>query len=132
MEWPIWRNSNYGSWDGVGWSDNTSGPGEIGNMVVVSVKNGNATESYNSMMHLAVGDEVDITTCSTVFAYVVTTPPSSRTMIANDTWPLDPNPDEPGAAPTVAQLTMIAIPQLDPPVRNNYVGFAELTGTTPR
>jgi len=131
-KWPIWSIDGGGVSSGVGWYENTSGPGVVGNMVVASVTDTDAKKSYQSMMRLAAGDVVKITTCTSIFTYKVTVPPSTRTMGATDTRPFELDPDNPGAAPTVALLTMIAIPGFNPPVGTYYVGFAVLTGTTPR
>lgn len=87
---------------GLGWYENTAGPGQVGNFSVAghSVTHG---EPFKDLMGLPEGSSVVVETHDRIYTYVID---SSTVVHTSETWVLDPVPGEPQAEPTDQLLTL--------------------------
>jgi len=127
--WPI-RAGVDDLTDAVGWYQQTSVPGQLGNMAVVGSRLMSGGP-FASIQDLNVGDEVVIETCDTRYTYTVKAAPRDLTVQPGDTWVLGAVPGQPGKIPTDAWLTLIANQDVLPG-QDRAVGFAQLTDSAPR
>jgi sortase A len=112
---------------GVGHYDGTAAPGEVGNFALAGhrVTHG---EPFAKLLTLRRGDQVLVETREAVFTYVMDTSPADLTVDETAGWVLDPVPDQPGAAPSRALLTLTTCQDLfHSPDRS--VGFGHLEST---
>ncbi|GAA3567042.1 hypothetical protein GCM10022197_23910 [Microlunatus spumicola] len=112
---------------GVGHYDETAAPGEVGNFAVAGhrVTHG---EPFAKLLTLRKGDRVVVETRAAVFTYVMDTSPADLTVEETAGWVLDPVPDQPGADPTRALITLTTCQDLfHSPDRS--VGFGHLEST---
>ena len=112
---------------GVGHYDATAAPGEVGNFALAGhrVTHG---EPFARLRTLRRGDEVVVETREAVFTYVMDTSPGDLTVKATASWVLEPVPDDPGASPTRALITLTTCQDLfHSPDRS--VGFGHLAST---
>ncbi|MFT4164822.1 MAG: class E sortase [Microlunatus sp.] len=113
---------------GVGHYTNSVLPGEIGNFSVAGhrVTHG---EPFRRLLELNKGDQIIVETRDKIYTYVMDDSPRNLTVTDTETWVLDPNPHEPGAAATEAVMTLTTCQDLfRTPDRS--VGFAHLIKTT--
>lgn len=112
---------------GVGHYDGTAAPGEVGNFALAGhrVTHG---EPFARLLELRKGDRVVVETRTAVFTYVMDTSPADLTVKEDAGWVLDPVPDQPGAAPSRALITLTTCQDLfRSPDRS--VGFGHLEST---
>ena len=112
---------------GVGHYASTAGPGEIGNFAIAGhrVTHG---QPFARLLELDKGDEIVVETREAIYTYVLDEPPQSLTVQDTDTWVLDPAPNDPGAQPTKAVLTLTTCQDLFRS-QDRSVGFAHLAST---
>jgi len=127
--WPI-RVGDAALDGGVGWYQQTAGPGQVGNMAVVGRRLASGGP-FDNILDLNVGDAITVTTCADVFTYTLVTAPRDLTVQPTDTWVLGAVPGSPSAMPTDAWLTLIANQDISPSP-DRVVGFAKLTSTSAR
>jgi len=129
--WPIRTGVSDSALDGgVGWYQQTAGPGQVGNMAVVGQRLPSGGP-FDNILSLSVGDNITVTTCASVFTYTLVTAPRDLIVQPADAWVLDAVPGNPSAMPTDAWLTIIANRDVTTsPYR--AVGFAKLTATSAR
>jgi sortase A len=112
---------------GVGHYTGTAGPGEVGNFALAGhrVTHG---QPFARLLELRRGDQVVVETRTAVLTYVMDTSPADLTVEDTAGWVLDPVPDEPGATPSRALLTLTTCQDLfHSPDRS--VGFGHLEST---
>ena len=112
---------------GVGHYDGTAAPGAVGNFALAGhrVTHG---QPFARLLTLREGDQVVVETREAVFTYVMDTSPADLTVEDTAGWVLDPVPDDPGASPTRALLTLTTCQDLfHSPDRS--VGFGHLAST---
>lgn len=115
---------------GVGWYESTQLPGQVGNFAVAGHRITHG-EPFARLLELKVGDQVIVTTKSTVYTYVIDKPPSQLTVKDVDTWVLDPVPGKTGVKPTQSIITLTTCQDLfHSPDR--AVGFGHLVNTAKR
>lgn len=87
---------------GLGWYENTVGPGQVGNFAVAGhvVTHG---QPFSRLAELPMGSQVQVETREAVYTYVVD---SATEVVDTETWVLDPVPGEPSAQPTEALITL--------------------------
>lgn len=87
---------------GLGWYENTVGPGQVGNFAVAGhvVTHG---QPFRRLAELPVGSEVLVETREATYTYVVD---SFAEVVDTETWVLDPVPGEPSAQPDEALITL--------------------------
>lgn len=87
---------------GVGWYENTVGPGQVGNFAVAGhvVTHG---QPFRHLQRLAPGATIEVETRAAVYTYVVD---SSTVVKDTDTWVLDPVPGHPQQQPTQKLITL--------------------------
>lgn len=109
---------------GLGWYENTVGPGQVGNFAVAGhvVTHG---QPFRQLKSLQKGATIDVETRDAVYTYVVD---SSTTVTDTDTWVLDPVPGHPGAHPTDKLITLTTCADLfrSP---DRYIVFGHLVST---
>jgi len=112
---------------GVGHYDGTAGPGEIGNFALAGHRITHG-QPFARLLELRKGDQVVVETRDAVLTYVMDTSPADLTVEETAGWVLDPVPDQPGASPTRALLTLTTCQDLfHSPDRS--VGFGHLEST---
>lgn len=122
--------SDYALARGVGWYEKTQLPGQIGNFAIAGHRITHG-EPFARLLELKVGDQVIVTTKSSVFTYVIDEPPSKLTVKEVDTWVIDPVPGKTGVKPTQALITLTTCQDLfHSPDRS--VGFGHLVSTAKR
>lgn len=100
----------------------SAGPGDVGNYAVAGHR---APGMFWDLDRLAVGDELILEDRTRFYTYAVT---ESRVVTPDKTEVVDPDPENPGAEPTTAMLTLTTCwPKFDNTHR--LVIFAELTET---
>ena len=112
---------------GVGHYTGSAGPGEVGNFALAGhrVTHG---QPFARLLELRRGDQVVVETRTAVLTYVMDTSPADLTVQETAGWVLDPVPDEPGATPTRALLTLTTCQDLfHSPDRS--IGFGHLEST---
>ena len=112
---------------GIGHYEETSLPGAIGNFAIAGHRT-TYGKPFNKIHKLGDGDVVLVETRDTYFVYRVTShlivPPTQVSVLL-------PVPDEQGAKPTVATLTLTSChPEFS--ARERYIVHAELDATYPR
>ncbi len=122
--------SDYVLGRGVGWYESTQLPGQVGNFALAGHRITHG-EPFARLLELKVGDQVVVTTKSTVYTYVIDKPPSQLTVKDVDTWVLDPVPGKTGVKPSQSIITLTTCQDLfHSPDR--AVGFGHLVGTAKR
>jgi len=116
--------------DAVGWYQQTSAPGQLGNMAVVGSRLMSGGP-FGNILDLNLGDEVMVVTCDMQYTYTVKAAPRDLTVQPDATWVLDSVPGHSGVLPTDAWLTLIANQDVLPSP-DRAVGFAQLTSMAPR
>ncbi|MGI3783814.1 MAG: class E sortase [Janthinobacterium lividum] len=112
---------------GVGHYDGTADPGQIGNFALAGHRITHG-QPFSKLLTLRKGDKVVVETREAVFTYVMDTSPAGRTVEETAGWVLDPVPDQPGATPTQALITLTTCQDLfHSPDRS--VGFGHLEST---
>ena len=109
---------------GVGHYTTTAGPGQIGNFAIAGHRITHG-EPFARLLELETGDQVIVETRTAVYTYVMDGSPANLTVDDTATWVLDPDPQNRGAEPTKAVLTLTTCQDLfRSPDRS--VGFAHL------
>lgn len=122
--------SDYVLGRGVGWYESTQLPGQVGNFALAGHRITHG-EPFARLLELKVGDQVIVTTKSTIYTYVIDKPPSQLTVKDVDTWVLDPVPGKTGVKPTQSIITLTTCQDLfHSPDRS--VGFGHLVSTAKR
>jgi sortase A len=122
--------SDYVLGRGVGWYESTQLPGQVGNFALAGHRITHG-EPFARLLELKVGDQVIVTTKSTIYTYVIDKPPSQLTVKDVDTWVLDPVPGKKGVKPTQSLITLTTCQDLfHSPDR--AVGFGHLVSTAKR
>jgi sortase A len=122
--------SDYVLGRGVGWYESTQLPGQVGNFALAGHRITHG-EPFARILELKVGDQVIVTTKSTIFTYAIDKPPSQLTVKDVDTWVLDPVPGKTGVKPTQSIITLTTCQDLfHSPDR--AVGFGHLVSTAKR
>ncbi len=87
---------------GLGWYENTAGPGKVGNFAVAGhvVTHG---QPFNKLPSLPAGSIVEVETREATYSYVID---SSTEVKDTETWVLDPVPGEAGREPTEELITL--------------------------
>lgn len=87
---------------GLGWYENTVGPGQVGNFAVAGhvVTHG---QPFRRLAELPMGSEVVVQTRDATYTYVLD---STTEVLDTETWVLDPVPGEPSAQPDEALITL--------------------------
>ncbi|WP_460778921.1 class E sortase [Microlunatus antarcticus] len=112
---------------GVGHYDGTADPGQVGNFALAGHRITHG-QPFSKLLTLRKGDEVVVETRDAVFTYVMDTSPADLTVKETGSWVLDPVPDQPGATPTEALITLTTCQDLfHSPDRS--VGFGHLAST---
>jgi len=109
---------------GLGWYENTVGPGQVGNFAVAGhvVTHG---QPFRELKSLQKGATIDVETRDAVYTYVMD---SSATVTDTDTWVLDPVPGHPGEHATDKLITLTTCADLfrSP---DRYIVFGHLVST---
>jgi sortase A len=115
---------------GVGWYESTQLPGQVGNFALAGHRITHG-EPFARLLELKVGDQVIVTTKTTIYTYVIDKSPSQLTVKDVDTWVLDPVPGKTGVKPTQSIITLTTCQDLfHSPDR--AVGFGHLVSTAKR
>lgn len=98
---------------GVAWYEGGAKPGEVGNFVIAGhrVTHG---EVFAKFPTLRTGDKVNVETREDVFTYKLRNGGTDVIVPFTVSWPLDdvPDPEQPGADPTRALITMVTCSEL--------------------
>ncbi|QGF25157.1 class E sortase [Raineyella fluvialis] len=109
---------------GLGWYENTNGPGQVGNFAVAGhvVTHG---QPFRRLQELKPGATIEVETREAVYTYVMD---SSATVKDTDTWVLDPVPGHPGEKATDKLITLTTCADLfrSP---DRYIVFGHLVST---
>jgi sortase A len=112
---------------GIGHYVGTAGPGRVGNFAVAGHRT-TYGRPFHDIDQLVVGDRVVVETAADVYVYEVS---SSEIVRPRDVQVLAPVPDDPGAKPTKAALTMTSChPKYSATER--FVVHADLVRAVPR
>ncbi len=111
---------------GIGHYDGTAMPGGVGNFAVAGHRT-TYGKPFNRIEELLVGDALVVRTESTWYVYRVT---STQVVSPRAVEVIDPAPQEPGAVPTLAQMTLTTCHPLYS-ARERYVVHALLEGWLP-
>lgn len=87
---------------GLGWYENTVGPGQVGNFAVAGhvVTHG---QPFGRLADLPMGSSVEVETREAVYTYVLD---SATEVVDSDMWVLDPVPGYPDQEPTEKLITL--------------------------
>lgn len=90
---------------GVGWFDNTAGPGQVGNFSVAGHRG--KSGPFVPLLDLKPGSRVIVETRDAVYVYALTNSPKDFTVDKSATWVVDPVPGQPNAKPTKKLITLV-------------------------
>ena len=117
---------------GVGWFENTAGPGEVGNFAVAGHRG--ASGPFVPLLDLKPGARIVIETRKATYIYALTSSAADLTVDKTETWVIDPVPVRPGsgrtssAEPTKRLITLVTCRNFfHSPERS--VAFGELVET---
>ena len=111
---------------GIGHYDGTAMPGAVGNFAIAGHRT-TYGKPFNRIQELQVGDALVVRTEATWYVYRVT---STEIVAPGAIDVIDPVPGEPGATPTVAQMTLTTCHPLFS-ARQRYIVHALLEGWLP-
>jgi sortase A len=111
---PIQAGAGVGALNhGVGWVNDTTAPGQLGNCVIVGHRLGGG-QPFAHLRDLEAGDEVVVETASHVYTYILDVAPRDLTVGRDAAWLLDPVPGGEEVAPQTALLTLVTAQDLLP------------------